>query len=31
MVVVTFLPVAGMVLFYFLGEKYKEEDQTGDD
>jgi hypothetical protein len=28
MAVVTFLPVVGMILYYFLGEKYKDKDQS---
>jgi hypothetical protein len=28
MAVVTLLPVVGMILYYFLGEKYKDKDQS---
>jgi hypothetical protein len=31
MAVVTFLPVIGMIFYYFLGDHYKNEDQSGED
>jgi cardiolipin synthase A/B len=31
MAVVTFLPVIGMLLYYFMGENYKDEDRSNED